>query len=262
MLKGLLLDLDGVLHTGEQVLPGAQATLAWLKAHQIPHLFVTNTSTLSLTGLSQRLQAMGLAIAAEQVFCAPQAAAHWLRQQGLTRIWPLVTPDVTAELEGLTGDEQAPQALLIGDIGPTWDYALLNRAFACLQQGARLVAIHKNRSWQTPQGLMLDIGAFVAALEYAVPCEAVVIGKPNPDFFAAALARLGLPATAVAMVGDDIFSDIAGAQQSGLTGILVQTGKYRRQTVASSGIQPDASLPDIGALPDWWVSQAGGPPHL
>ncbi|WP_409422344.1 TIGR01458 family HAD-type hydrolase [Pseudaeromonas sp. ZJS20] len=257
MVKGLLLDLDGVLHTGDQPLPGAQTTLAWLQAQDIPHLFVTNTSTQSLAGLSQRLQAMGLAIAPEQIFCAPQAAAHWLRQQGLTRIWPLVSPQVQGDLADFTLDEQTPEALLIGDIGPVWDYALLNRAFACLQQGARLVAIHKNRSWQTPQGLMLDIGAFVAALEYAVPCEAVVIGKPNPDFFAAALARLQLPAGEVAMVGDDIFSDIDGAQQSGLTGILVRTGKYRPQTLADSGIRPDVSLPDIGALPAWWAGKAG-----
>lgn len=256
MLNGLLLDLDGVLHTGETVLPGALATLAWLQAQRIPHLFVTNTSTQSLASLSRRLQAMGLAIAPEQIFCAPQAAAHWLRQQGMTRIWPLVSPEVQADLADFTPDEQQPQALLIGDIGPVWDYALLNRAFACLQRGARLVAIHKNRSWQTPQGLRLDIGAFVAALEYAVPCQAVVIGKPNPDFFAAALARLHLPASTVAMVGDDIFSDIDGAQQCGLTGILVQTGKYRPQTLADSGIQPDACLPDIGALPDWWQQTA------
>ena len=85
---------------------------------------------------------------------------------------------------------------------------------------------------------MLSAGPFVAALEYATGKEALCVGKPSPGFFSIALEGLGIPASDVAMVGDDIETDIGGAQRSGMQGILVRTGKFREESLASSGIHP------------------------
>lgn len=114
---------------------------------------------------------------------------------------------------------------------------------------ARLVALHKNRYCQRGDGRALDLGPFVAALEYAADIEADVMGKPSPAFFAMALASLGLAAGDVVMVGDDIEADIGGAQGAGLRAVQVETGKYSAQDLRHARIAPDGRIPSITGLP-------------
>ena len=115
--------------------------------------------------------------------------------------------------------------------------------------GAKLVAIHKNRFWQTEHGLPMDIGGFIDALEYASGVRATIIGKPSADFFRAAMDDMQLEADEVGMIGDDIDADIGGAQQSGILGILVRTGKFRQSYADASPIRPDAVLDSVRDLP-------------
>jgi ribonucleotide monophosphatase NagD (HAD superfamily) len=115
--------------------------------------------------------------------------------------------------------------------------------------GAAIIALSRDRYWQRGDGLALDAGPFVRALEYATGVEARVAGKPSPAFYAAALASLGLDVTARAvMVGDDLWSDVEGAQRAGLQGWLVCTGKFREDTLRESGITPNRVLPSVAAL--------------
>lgn len=97
----------------------------------------------------------------------------------------------------------------------------------------------------------MDIGAFVAGLEYVTGRQATVIGKPSGDFFQLAVRSLNLPPESVAMVGDDIETDVGGGQAAGLMGVLVRTGKYRPQAAAQSQVKPDAELDSIADLPRW-----------
>jgi ribonucleotide monophosphatase NagD (HAD superfamily) len=127
----------------------------------------------------------------------------------------------------------------------------LARAFAELELGARLYCLHKNRWWQTARGPLLDAGAFVAGLEYAADVEAVVIGKPSPSYFTAACEALDTDPELAWMVGDDLESDIAGAQALSMKTVLVRTGKFRPDTVESSRIRPNGIVSSIGQLPDW-----------
>ena len=117
---------------------------------------------------------------------------------------------------------------MVGDIGAVWSYPLLNTVFNELMNGAKLVAMHRNKYWQTEDGLRMDIGAFVAGLEYVSGCQAVVIGKPAAVFFRLAVESLNLPTEKIAMIGDDIETDVSGGQAAGLKGILVKTGIPRR----------------------------------
>jgi HAD superfamily hydrolase (TIGR01458 family) len=126
---------------------------------------------------------------------------------------------------------------------------MLNEVFACLMRGAKLIAIHKNRFWQTESGLHMDIGAFIAGLEYASNTEAIIIGKPSLDFFKAALNDMQLNANEVLMIGDDIDSDIGGAQAADIKAALVRTGKYRKAYTEASAIKPDITLDSIADLP-------------
>jgi len=118
-----------------------------------------------------------------------------------------------------------------------------------LLDGALLIALEKDRVWMAEDGLSLSAGPFVAALEYATGREAHLVGKPSPDFFGLALQALGIPAGEVAMVGDDIRTDIGGARRAGMAGILVRTGKYRDDTARASGITPDAVIGSVADLP-------------
>jgi len=248
-IKGLLLDLDGVFYVGNTLVEGATDAMDFLQEAHIPHLYLTNTTTRNLADLQGKLHKLGLPIRRDQILSAPQAAYRYLKEHDFHRCQLLLREPVKADFADLIEDDENPQAVVIGDIGSAWSYELINRAFRNLTAGAQLIALHKNRYWQAEDGLRLDIGAFVAGLEYAANIQAVVMGKPSADFFETALHTLGLEADEVAMLGDDIESDVGGAQDCGITGVLVRTGKYRPELIRKTGVQPDYALDSIAGLP-------------
>jgi HAD superfamily hydrolase (TIGR01458 family) len=115
--------------------------------------------------------------------------------------------------------------------------------------GAELIALQKNRYWLRADGLALDVGPFVAALEYATRREALVVGKPSRAFFELVVAALGVGPARAAMIGDDIESDVGGALAAGLAGVLVRTGKYTPNAARDSGVVPTAIIDSIAELP-------------
>lgn len=248
-LEGILFDLDGVLYVSQQPVAGAREALEEIRALGLKRRFITNTSTLSRRSLHRKLADLGFNIAMEEIISAPQAAIFYLRQFIEPTCHLLLADDVKRDFREFQQSDSHADFIVIGDIGAAWSYALMNRAFQLLIDGSKLLAIHKNRFWQTEQGLQMDIGGFVAALEYASGKQAVLIGKPAKDFFDMAINDIALPPQRVAIVGDDIDSDIGGGQAAGMSGILVKTGKYRKQYVRASKIKPDLSIASIADLP-------------
>ena len=255
--RAYLLDLDGTLYSGDGAIRGAPEALARLRKQNIPHRLVTNTTSRSRAMLVQRLQDYGFDVSAEEVFTATLAGADIARDAGYRCVAPFVPePALTdmsdLELCGGTSGRAAsrtPDAVLVGDLGEHWTYGLLQEAFDYLMSGAALIALSRDRYWLQGGRLALDAGPFVAALEFAGGKSAVVAGKPSPAFYAAALRSLGHEAPAsAAMVGDDLWSDVQGAQRAGLQGWLVRTGKYREAVLRESGITPDRILDSVAAL--------------
>jgi HAD superfamily hydrolase (TIGR01458 family) len=150
---------------------------------------------------------------------------------------------------GTSGRRGTPEVVMLGDLAEGWSYQVLQEAFEYVVGGASIIALSRDRYWQRGDRLALDAGPFAAALEYAAGAEAVVAGKPSPAFYAAALASLGVtdPAGA-AMIGDDLWSDVEGAQRAGLEGWLVRTGKFREETLREAGIVPQRVLSSVAAL--------------
>ncbi len=250
--RALLLDLDGTLYLDDQPLPGAVDAVAVLRGLGVPLRFTTNTTRFPRRILAERLRAMGFEVHAEEILTAPAAAATWLAEQGIRRVALYLAEASFEEFHAFTRDDQRPEAVVIGDLGSGWSYDALNRAFRWLLAGARMVAIQKNRYWRVAGDLMLDAGPFVAALEYATGTSAVVVGKPAPAFFEAAMRTLGVAASEIAVVGDDVETDVAGAVSAGCRGILVRTGKYRPGDERRGGRSPDAvldSVADLSTLP-------------
>ncbi|MEM9003017.1 MAG: TIGR01458 family HAD-type hydrolase [Cyanobacteria bacterium P01_F01_bin.86] len=250
-VKGLLLDLNGVLYVANRLLPGALEAITAIQRSGLPYRYATNNTTQSTKTMSQSLQAMGLPIEPHEIISAPYAAVLHLRQMGTPKIYPLLSEDAKQDFAEFPMSDTDADVIVLGDISDDWNYRLLNRAFRLMMQGSQLIALHRGKYWQWEAGLQLDIGAFVAGLEYATDQEAIVAGKPNPFFFETAIADLALPASQVAMLGDDIEADIGGAQAIGLKGVLVKTGKYRPHLAAKVSVKPDVSIDGIGAITQW-----------
>ena len=133
----------------------------------------------------------------------------------------------------------------MGDLGERFGFEILNHAFRMVMDGAELVALQKNRFWLTADGLSLDAGPFVAAIEYASGRDALVVGKPSQAFFASCSPTSASAPEDAAIVGDDVETDVGGAMNAGLAGFLVRTGKYREEFVRESGIEPTATIDSI-----------------
>lgn len=248
-LKGILFDLDGVLYVGSQIIEGAVEAIAGVRARGLSCRFVTNTSTLSLASLQRKLAAMGLDIPEKEIISAPQAAVIYLRGQPTPICRLLLAEDVKQDFNEFKQSDTEAGYIVIGDIGDAWNYRLMNEVFNRLLEGAKLIAIHKSRFWQTEHGLQMDIGGFVQALEYASGTTAIMIGKPSEEFYRMALQDMGLHPQEAAMIGDDIDADVGGAQQAGLQGFLVKTGKYRQAYVEASAVKPDLLMDSVRDLP-------------
>jgi HAD superfamily hydrolase (TIGR01458 family) len=256
-MRGILFDLDGVIYQGDRAIAGATDCIDWIRSKRIPYLFVTNTTSKPRSALCSKLAAMGLEVEIDRILSPPVAAAHWL-QANIEGEIALFIPDVTlCEFNSFRlwqGDENQPvAAVIVGDLGEGWSFSRLNQAFRCLlkQPAPALVALGMTRYWQAADGLRLDTGPFVAALQYATGIEALVMGKPANAFFLAGAQALGLEPGQLVMIGDDIRGDVEGAQKAGLKGVLVKTGKFQPQDL-DAGVKPDAVLDSIADLPGWW----------
>ncbi len=249
--NGLLLDLNGVFYVGNRALPGAQEAIAALQKSGLLYRYVTNNTTQSTQSMSQSLEAMGLAIAPSEIITAASAAVMHLRHMDNPKICPLVAEDAKQDFAEFTWSDTDADVIVVGDIGDHWNYRLMNRAFRLMMKGAQLIALHRGKYWQWEAGLQLDIGAFVAGLEYATDQTAIVAGKPSPFFYQMALEQLGMSAEDVVMIGDDLEADVKGAQDAGMKGVVVTTGKYRPHLAAKMDVTPDGELAAIGAISDW-----------
>lgn len=264
-MPAYLFDLDGTLYQGDAAIPGAPELIARLRRDGVPFRFVTNTTSRPRSSIVARLRGYGFALEEEEVFTALLAGAELARSLGCESVLPLVPPGSLSDLEGLTlaGGTSAtqlpapaspgfPAAVMVGDLGRLWSFDLVQQAFSALMHGARLIALSRDRYWMSASGLTIDCGAFVTALEYASGKESVLAGKPSSAFYHAAARSLGRTTEMadVVMVGDDLQSDVGGAQAAGYRGYLVRTGKYREQTLAASGIEPDQILSSVTALLD------------
>jgi HAD superfamily hydrolase (TIGR01458 family) len=253
-MAAILLDVDGVLHVSGAPIPGATDAVRRLRSDGHRIRFVTNSTTMSRAELGNQLRAMGFGVDDDELQTTGGVAARVLAGK---RVLALTMPGLLDDLEGLQLIGMNADAVLVGgcdegeEPGRVFSYLNLNRAFLELQAGAELYCLHKNRWWQTADGPKLDAGAFVAGLEYAADAEATVLGKPSPEYFAAALEAIDADPELAWMVGDDFEGDVIGAQRHGMHTVLVRTGKFRPDAVEEAGVQPDGIVSSIAHLPDW-----------
>ena len=244
-VRAVLLDLDGVIVRAGEAVPGSVEAIGTLEERRIPYRIVTNTSLVSRASLSRWAARLGRDIPPERFQSALSASAAYARRAFAAEpLYVLASDDARTEFEGqrlLTHAEAgAPDAraaaVIVGDSPEELTYENLNRAFRLVRNGARLIGMHRNPWWLTPEGPTMDSGAYVTALEFAASARASVIGKPSPAFFSVAVEALRgdvrnrgerrLRRSEIAMVGDDIRSDVLAGQRAGLRGVFVLSGKH------------------------------------
>jgi HAD superfamily hydrolase (TIGR01458 family) len=252
-MAAILLDIDGVLHVSGEPVAGAGVAVRALRADGHRLRFVTNNTTRGRGQLAGELRGLGIELEDDELTTTPVVATRLLSgERVLALTMEAVREDLGAEIELV---ERDAEVVLLGgadeteETGHVFSYENLNRAFAELDAGARLVCLHRNPWWQTSGGPRLDGGAYVAGLEYAAGVEAEVVGKPTRAYFDAALAELGAAPAAAVMVGDDIEADIGGAKEAGLGTVLVRTGKFREASLAAAHVRPDGVVDSIADVP-------------
>ena len=256
MIRAVLLDLAGVVYQGEQPLPGAIRAVAELRDAGFSLRFLTNTTRMPRRALLLYLNGMGVRIADDELFTPAQAARAWLAAKRLSP-HALIHPALEEDFANLPAS--TAEAVVVGDAAEGFTYAALNAAFRKLIAGAEFLALARNRSFKDEDGdLSLDAGAFVAALEYATQREAVLLGKPAPDFFRAALASIACDGKEAVMVGDDAEADVAGALAAGIgSALLVRTGKFRPGDETKAELAPSDTVEDLAAAARWIMERRG-----
>jgi HAD superfamily hydrolase (TIGR01458 family) len=250
-IEGLLLDVDGVLVSVWQPIPGAAEAVAALRRAALPFLLMTNTTTHTRSEIGQALRSSGFEVDAGQIVTAPVATAAYLRASHPgARCWLLGEDHVIPEMEGIEFVDADPDVVVVAGADDRFTWDNMSRALGMLLDGARLVSMHRNMRWMTEEGMRIDAGAYLVALEAASGVRPEVAGKPAAAFFRSTLALLGVPAERAAMVGDDLETDVLAAQAVGLTGILVQTGKTGAEEIPDALGRPDHVIRSIAHLPE------------
>ncbi|MFZ2455849.1 MAG: TIGR01458 family HAD-type hydrolase [Candidatus Altiarchaeia archaeon] len=245
-----LIDINGVLYTDNTPIAGAAETIDYLRDNKFSFRFISNATQSCRSTLHGKLKRFGFDIREKELFTAPIATARYVKKTKKLRCYLLTTGDVYKDFrkEGILRTGKKPDHVIIGDAGNEFTYERMNEAFNCLLAGADLIAMEKDRYWRSPEGLALCGGPYTAALEYSTGQRAHLIGKPSREFLHLALADMkAKPKDAIA-IGDDLITDIAGAQRAGMRGFLVTSGKHKKGDVKRSVIKPDAVLDSITGL--------------
>lgn len=248
-IDGFLIDLDGTVTLAGELIAGTAQALDMLTRKNIPYRIVTNTTSKPRSAILARLRSLGVDLQPEQVITAPIIARDYLLRKNIIRCFPLLKGSLLEDLRSVEFVESSPQAVLVGDIGDDLTYGALNRAFRFILDGAAFITLARNRYFRGTDGLCLDVGSIVAALEYATQRKAELIGKPAREFFLLACQSIGTLPERTVMIGDDLEADVGGAQAAGFVGVLVRTGKFRPAHLEESDILPDAILDSVGDLP-------------
>jgi HAD superfamily hydrolase (TIGR01458 family) len=241
-----LLDLDGVFYNDTRPIPGGPVAIRRLRSRGIPFRFVTNTTSKGRAALARKLQGFGIEADAHDIFLPAVAAARFLREKQASGVF-FVTDDTRAELADVQEDIQHPDYVVLGDLGDAWTFARMNQALRYLLNGARMMALGMTRYWRADDGPRLDVGPIAAAFAYATGQRPIVLGKPARDFFWLAARAMNVEPPQCAMIGDDIVTDIGGAQAAGMKAVLVRTGKFKPDDLVGD-VKPDAVLESIADL--------------
>ncbi len=250
--KGLLIDMDGVVYRGHEMIPGADRFIDSLKRLRIPFIFLTNNSQRTRRDVATKVSRMGIAVEDRHIFTCAMATARFLAKQK-----PHGTAFVIGEgglLNALHSNgyaivDRSPDYVVVGE-GRTLSFEMLEQAVQMVLSGAKLIATNLDPNCPTPSGTRPGCGAIVSLIEKATGIQAFSVGKPSPVMMRQARKELGLATSETIMIGDTMETDILGGVQMGYRTILVLSGGARRDDLARYAYQPDLVINSVADLAD------------
>ncbi|WP_414147286.1 HAD-IIA family hydrolase [Erwinia sp. BNK-24-b] len=250
--QGVILDVDGTLLLHGKALPGAGEAVQTLRQAGYQLRFVSNTTSRSEAQLAAALSLQGVHASAAEIQTSVSACLYYLQTHFHDKKGFIAVPEaIKARFNSLAQSGENPDYVVLGDLDDGFDYAILNRLFNFLRNGAQLVVFHKNLWYFRDGKTWLDSGAFTQALELAGNAQAIVTGKPSPVMFQSALRSMALEKEQVLVAGDDITTDIVGAHNAELASVLVGTGKFKPADLQTSYADERNFISVIGELPVW-----------
>ncbi|MEM7068107.1 MAG: TIGR01458 family HAD-type hydrolase [Pseudomonadota bacterium] len=254
MISGVLLDLSGVLYSGNEPLPGSIDAVSRLRDTELPIRFLTNTTSAPKRSILEKLRRLGFFCTEDELFTPATVAKNWLIENQ-TSPHLLMNPALEEDFIGIPSSDK--RAVVVGDAGDAITYQQLDTAFRHLINGAEFLALARNRTYLNDEGVLsLDVGAFVAALEYGSRKQAQLFGKPAPEFFQSAVSSMGCDPAVIAMVGDDAEFDVSGALKAGIGwGVLVRTGKYQSGVEREVDPAPTIVVDNLEQAVEWIISE-------
>lgn len=246
-IKAVFFDLDGTLYFKQKAIEGAIETVDYLKSKGYICRFLTNSDSKRTSYILERVKNLGFNIELDEIFTPVTASVKFLKSNREAKIYTLVSDNVVSEYEEFNLCEENVDYIVIGDCRDKVSYDILNKAFKIVGENTEILALQKGKYFYDSTGKNLDTGAFVAMMEYATGKSSKVLGKPSESFFNILLQDLNLKPSDVLIIGDDISTDIVGANNIGSVGALVKTGKYNDQINLHVG-NPDLVLDSVADL--------------
>lgn len=248
--RGFLIDMDGVIYRGNEIIPGAREFIGKLQEKNIPFLFLTNNSQRTRRDVAMKLVRMGFRVDEEHIFTCAMATARFLKSQ---------KPDGTAYVIGEGGllhalhrngysvVDSEPDYVVVGE-GRSFNMEMMERAVNMIFNGAKLVSTNPDPNCPTNNGIRPGCGAIVSLLERATGITAFSVGKPSPVMMRAARKELGLSSAETTMIGDTLETDIVGGVQMGYDTVLVLSGGTREEDLKYSAVKPGRVVENLGCL--------------
>lgn len=251
-VRGVVLDLDGVVYRGLRPLPCAREFVAALRRRGMPFAFATNNSAHTVGDFVNRLAAMGIVASPEQIVTSAVCAAEYLRKRedAPDDVFAIGGPGLRTALReaGFALTDASPADAVVVGLDVELTYARLRDACTAIRRGAMFVATNRDANLPVEDDLWPGGGAIVAAIEASTGKAPVVVGKPEPFLFETALRRLGTPAAETLMVGDQVETDIVGAARVGMPTALVLSGVSMAEEAAKGAVRPDIVVHDLREL--------------
>jgi len=250
MKSGFLIDMDGVIYRGNELIPGAQQFIEGLKNEQIPFIFLTNNSQRTRRDVQTKLQRLGIDVEERNIFTCAMATARFLAQKR-----PSGTAYVIGEgglLQALHSNgfsivDHSPDFVVVGE-GRTVTLDALEHAVNMILNGAKLIATNLDPNCPTQMGMRPGCGATVSYLETVTGIKAFSVGKPSPIMMRAARKELGLATSQTVMVGDTMNTDILGGVQMGYRTVLTLKGTTDRGDLDDFAYGPDVVVESVAEL--------------
>jgi NagD protein len=249
-MVGYLIDMDGVIYRGNQLIPGAERFIHGLRAANIPFLFLTNNSQRTRRDVATKLGRLGIEVEEEHVFTCAMATARFLaRQKRNGTAFVIGEGGLLTALHsnGYSIVDKDPDYVVVGE-GRTLNFEMVEAALGMIRGGAKLVATNLDPHCPTQSGTRPGCGAIVALLEAAAEVKAFSVGKPSPVMLRAARKELGLTTDQTVVIGDTMETDILGGVQLGFRTILVLSGGTRREDLVHYTYRPDRIVESIADL--------------